>query len=83
MSALDDLKGLGTRLSAVLAAQSTDTATAVANAVGPLNEQISSLTAAAAQSESDLAAEVASLTPTVVGLETGVGVTFTPPAASA
>lgn len=80
MSALDDLKVLDTRLQAVAAATPNDTATAVANAVAPLNEQITALNAAAATAESDLAAEVTALTPTVVALETAVGITFTPPA---
>lgn len=81
MSALDDLKALGPRLDAVLAAVSTDTATAVAAAVAPLNDQIASLTAAAAQSETDLSGEVGVMTPKVAALETAVGIPAPAPAA--
>jgi hypothetical protein len=80
MAAIDDLKALEPRLDAVIAALNTDTATAVANAVAPLNEQIASLQSAATNSEAALATEVANITPKVVALETGVGITFTPPA---
>lgn len=81
MAALDRLKALEPRLDAVIAAQNTDTATAVAAAVAPLNEQITQLQAAAAQSETDLGNEVDSvLTLKVVALETGAGITFAPPA---
>lgn len=81
MPALDDLKALEPRLDAVIAALSTDTATAVAAAVAPLNEQIATLQADATTSEAALATEVGNITPKVVALETGVGITFTPPAA--
>lgn len=73
MAAIDDLKALDTRLQAVAAAIGQDTATAVAAAVAPLNTQISTLQGELTANESNLAAEVSALTPTVVALETAVG----------
>lgn len=78
MPALDDLKALEPRLDAVIAAIGNDTATAVANATAPLNQQITELQAAAATAESNLAAEVATMGGKVASLETAVGIT--PPA---
>lgn len=80
MPALEDLKALEPRMDAVIAAIPNDTATAVAAAVAAKDEQIDALQTAASEAESALAAEVANITPKVVAMETGVGITFTPPA---
>lgn len=83
MAALDDLKSLEPRLDAIIAAIPNDTATAVSSATATLNAQIASLQAAATQSETELATEVANITPKVAALETAVGITPPAPAAPA
>lgn len=81
MAAIDELKALEPRLDAIAAAIGTDTATAVAAAVAPLNEQITTLTAAAAQTEADTSAEAGVLSTKIGVIETNVGITApTPPA---
>jgi hypothetical protein len=81
MSALDDLKALGPRLDAILAALPADVATAVAAqkaadaaAVTAAQDALTAAQAAATQAESDLAAEVATLTTKIAALETAAGV---------
>lgn len=83
MSALEDLKSLEPRMDAIITAIGNDTATAVANAVAPLNQQISDMQAKAATDESDLAAEVGNMTTKVAALETAVGISAPAPAAPA
>lgn len=78
MAALDLLKALEPRLDAIATAAGTDIATAVANAVAPLNQQISDLQAAADQTESDTTAEAGVLGGKVATIETALGIT--PPA---
>lgn len=75
MAALDTLKALEPRLDAIAAAIGTDTATAVANAVAPLNAQIATLQSAATQTESDTQAEADTLTAKVAVIEPLVGIT--------
>lgn len=80
MDAIARLKALEPRLDAVIAAQGTDTSTAVDAATKPLKDQILQLQNEASQRESDFGAEVDNvITPKVVALEAGVGITFTPP----
>lgn len=74
MAALDRLQALPARINTVAASLSTDTATAAAAAVAPLNEQIASLTAGAAQTETDTGAAADALESSVSALETAAGV---------
>lgn len=81
MSALDDLKALGPRLDAILAALPADVAAAVAaqkaadaDAVTAAQDALTAAQAAATQAESDLAAEVTVLTAKIAALETAAGV---------
>lgn len=74
LASLDELQALGPRLDAIKAAIGTDTQTAVAAAVAPLNEQITNLAAAAQAQESQTSAVASDLTDKVAGIETALGI---------
>lgn len=81
--ALDKLKALEPRLDAIAGAIGTDTATAVAAATAPLNQQIAGLQAAATQTEADASAEADIITGKVAAIEPLVGIAPPAPPADA